>query len=72
MFVVVAELTVNPSDHDKFLPHVLENARLTRTTEAGCRQFDTHQASTHLKAFREAAGSMLKTRDVRFFQRLAP
>jgi quinol monooxygenase YgiN len=96
MFVVSADLTVDPSDHDKFLAHVLENARLTRTTESGCRQFDVavnpekpgefllyevydsraafdaHQASTHLKAFREAAGSMLKNRNVRFFQRLAP
>jgi quinol monooxygenase YgiN len=96
MFVVSAELTVDPSDHDNFLPHVLENARLTRTTESGCRQFDVcanpekrgefllyeiydsrtafdaHQASAHLKAFREAAGSMLKNRNVRFFQRLAP
>ena len=96
MFVVSAELTVDPSDYDNFLPHVLENARLTRTTESGCLQFDvsvnperrgefllyevydsraafdTHQGSVHLKAFREAAGSMLKNRNVRFFQRLAP
>ncbi len=40
MFVVAAELSVEPSNHDKFLPHVLENARLTRTSEPGCRQFD--------------------------------
>jgi quinol monooxygenase YgiN len=40
MFVVAAELTVDASDHDKFLPHVLENARITRSTETGCRQFD--------------------------------
>ena len=96
MFIVAAELAVEASNHDKFLPHVLENARLSRTTEAGCRQFDVninpdkagefllyevydnraafdaHQASAHLKAFREAAGAMLKSRNVRFFQRVAP
>ena len=96
MFIVAAELTVEPSDHDRFLPHVLENARLTRTTERGCRQFDvnvdpekrgafflyevyddraafdSHQASAHLKAFRAAAGSLLRDRNVRFFERVAP
>jgi len=96
MFIVAAELTVEPSSHDQFLPHVLENARLTRTTEAGCRQFDvnvnpekrgefllyevydnraafeSHQKSAHLQAFRAAAGSLLKNRNVRFFERVAP
>ena len=96
MFIVAAELSVEASDHDKFLPHVLENARLTRTTETGCRQFDVnvnpekrgefllyevyvdraafdaHQASAHLKAFRAAAGGLLKNRNVRFFERVAP
>jgi quinol monooxygenase YgiN len=75
---------------------VLENARMARTTEKGCRQFDVsvnpekkgefflyevyddraafdvHQASAHLKAFREKAGSMLKNRNVRFLSRVAP
>ena len=96
MFIVAAELSVEPSNHDQFLPHVLENARLTRTTEPGCRQFDvnvnpekrgefflyevyddraafdSHQGSAHLKAFRAAAGSLLKNRNVRFFERVAP
>jgi autoinducer 2-degrading protein len=96
MFIVAAELSVDAPNHDLFLPHVLENARLTRTTEPGCRQFDVninpdkrgafflyevydsraafdaHQASAHLKAFREAAGPMLKNRNVRFFARVAP
>ncbi len=96
MFIVAAELSVEPSHHDQFLAHVLENARLTRTTEPGCRQFDVnvnperrgefflyevyddraafeaHQASAHLKAFRAAAGSLLKNRNVRFFERAAP
>lgn len=96
MFIVAAELSVDAPNHDLFLPHVLENARLTRTTEPGCRQFDVnlnpdkrgefflyevydsraafdaHQASAHLQAFREAAGPMLKNRNVRFFARVAP
>jgi autoinducer 2-degrading protein len=96
MFVVLAELSVEPSNHDQFLTHVLENARSARTTEPGCRQFDvsvnpdrrgefvlyevyedrgafdSHQASAHLKAFREAAGPLLKNRNVRFFERIAP
>jgi len=96
MFIVAADLNVEPSNHDLFLPHVLENARLTRTSDPGCRQFDVkvnpqqrgefllyevyddraafdaHQASAHLKAFRAAAGSLLKSRNVRFFERVAP
>lgn len=96
MFIVAADLVVEAAQHDQFKLHVLENARLTRTTEPGCRQFDVcsspekpgefflyevyddraafeaHQASAHLKAFREKAGSLLKSRNVRFFERIAP
>lgn len=96
MFIVAAELAVDPDQHERFKAHVLENARLARTTEKGCRQFDVcvdaqkpgqfflyevyedraafdaHQASAHLKAFREQAGSLLKSRNVRFFERVAP
>lgn len=96
MFVVVAELSVDPAHHDEFQTHVLENARLARTTEKGCRQFDVsinpekkgefmlyemyddraafdvHQASAHLKAFRDKAGPLLRNRNVRFFSRIAP
>ena len=96
MFVVAADLTVDAAQHDQFAPHVLENARTTRETEKGCRQFDVcthadkpgefflyevyddraafeaHQASAHLKAFREKAGPLLTIRNVRFFERIAP
>jgi quinol monooxygenase YgiN len=34
--------------------------------------FESHQASAHLKAFRTAAGGLLKNRNVRFFERVAP
>lgn len=40
MFIVAADLVVDPAQHDPFKLHLLENARMTRTTEPGCRQFD--------------------------------
>ena len=54
---------MNPEKPGEFLLYEVYDSRAA---------FDAHQASTHLKAFREAAGSMLKNRNVRFFQRLAP
>ena len=96
MFIVAAQLVVDPDQHDRFEQHVLENSRMARTTEKGCKQFDVcidaqkpgefflyevyddraafeaHQASAHLKAFRSQAGALLKSRDVRFFERIAP
>jgi quinol monooxygenase YgiN len=54
---------VNPEKPGEFLLYEVYDSRAA---------FDAHQASTHLKAFREAVGSMLKNRNVRFFQRLAP
>jgi len=96
VYIVAAQLVVEPEQHDRFKEHVLENARMARTTEKGCCQFDvcvdpqqpgrfflyevyddraafeTHQASAHLLAFREKAGGLLKSREVRFYERIAP
>ncbi|MGH8618152.1 MAG: putative quinol monooxygenase [Burkholderiales bacterium] len=40
MYVITVEFTVRPEAFDAFLPLMLVNARLSRETEAGCRQFD--------------------------------
>jgi (4S)-4-hydroxy-5-phosphonooxypentane-2,3-dione isomerase len=39
-FVLVVNLQIKPAAVDKFMPLALENARATRETEPGCRQFD--------------------------------
>jgi (4S)-4-hydroxy-5-phosphonooxypentane-2,3-dione isomerase len=39
-FVLVVHLQIKPGAADKFMPLALENAKATRETEAGCRQFD--------------------------------
>jgi autoinducer 2-degrading protein len=40
MYVVSVEFGIDPPRWDAFLPLMLENARLSRTMEPGCRQFD--------------------------------
>ncbi len=40
MHVITVEFTVRPEVFDAFMPLMLENARLSRETEPGCRQFD--------------------------------
>lgn len=40
MFVVTVEFVIAPEHEPEFMPLMLDNARLSRTTEAGCRQFD--------------------------------
>ncbi len=40
MYVVTVEFTIAPARAADFMPLMLENARLSRETEAGCRQFD--------------------------------
>jgi len=40
MHVITVEFTVRPEAFDAFMPLMLENARLSRETEPGCRQFD--------------------------------
>jgi len=40
MHVVTVEFTINPSLWDAFLPLMVENARASRESEPGCRQFD--------------------------------
>ena len=39
-FILVVHLQIKPGAVDKFMPPALENARATRETEPGCRQFD--------------------------------
>lgn len=40
MFVVAVELAVDPARMDEFMPLMAQNARISRTTELGCQQFD--------------------------------
>ena len=40
MYVVTVTIQVKPDQMDVFLPKMVENARLSRETEAGCQQFD--------------------------------
>ena len=39
-FVLVVHLQIKPAAVGKFMPLALENAKATRETEPGCRQFD--------------------------------
>jgi len=39
-FVLVVHLQINPDAVERFMPLALANARMTRETERGCRQFD--------------------------------
>ena len=39
-FVLVVHLTVKSGAVETFMPYALENARCSRHTEPGCRQFD--------------------------------
>jgi len=39
-FVLVVHLQIKPGAVEKFMPLALENAKATRETEPGCRQFD--------------------------------
>lgn len=40
MFVVVVDFRIKPERLEEFMPLMLENARLSRDTEPGCRVFD--------------------------------
>jgi len=40
MFVVTVEFKVRPEFVAQFVPEMIANARVTATTERGCRQFD--------------------------------
>ncbi len=40
MYVVTVEFAIDPAQWKIFLPLMEENARLSRDTEPGCRQFD--------------------------------
>lgn len=39
-FVLVVQVRIKPDAIEKFMPLLLENAKATRETEPGCRQFD--------------------------------
>ena len=39
-FALVVHVEIKPEAIDRFMPLALENARATRETEPGCRQFD--------------------------------
>ena len=39
-FTLLVQIEINKDSIDKFMPLALENARATRESEAGCRQFD--------------------------------
>ncbi len=46
MYVVTVRFTIGPQHVRAFIPLVLENARTSRNTETGCRQFDVcHNAA---------------------------
>ena len=40
MYVITVEFTIHPEHLVTFMPLMLENARISRETEAGCRRFD--------------------------------
>jgi autoinducer 2-degrading protein len=40
MYVVIVDFKIKPERLAQFMPLMLENARLSRETEAGCRRFD--------------------------------
>jgi (4S)-4-hydroxy-5-phosphonooxypentane-2,3-dione isomerase len=40
MYVVTVEFEIRDTDLGTFMPLMRENARMSRTTEPGCRQFD--------------------------------
>jgi len=39
-FVLVVNLEIKPGEVDRFMAMALENAKASRETEPGCRQFD--------------------------------
>lgn len=39
-FVLVVNVEIKPEGVDRFMPMALENAKASRETEPGCRQFD--------------------------------
>ena len=40
MHVITVDFTIHPEHLAAFMPLMLENARISRETEAGCRRFD--------------------------------
>jgi quinol monooxygenase YgiN len=39
-FVLIVQIQIKPEAVDRYMPLALENARASRETEPGCRQFD--------------------------------
>ena len=67
MYVVVVDFKIKPERLAEFMPLMLENARASRETEPGCRQFD---ASAHFKRFDPAVAPMVAAKAVRTLERL--
>lgn len=40
MYVVIVDFKIKPDRVQQFMPLMIENARASRETEPGCRQFD--------------------------------
>ena len=39
-FVLIVQIDIKPGEVERFMPYALENAKASRETEPGCRQFD--------------------------------
>ena len=96
MYVVAVEFEIHEALLQAFMPLMRENAHKSRTTEAGCRQFDicvdperrtfvflyelyddraafdAHMATPHFKEFDRATAAMIKAKQVRLLERIAP
>jgi quinol monooxygenase YgiN len=44
-FALIVTLRVKPGWMEEFLPLILENQRLTRQNESGCRRFDVYRSN---------------------------
>ncbi len=42
-FTLIVKLKLKPGCMDKFMPLILENQRLSRQNEPGCRRFDVYR-----------------------------
>ncbi len=82
-YVVTVEFEVDPRHLAAFVPLVRENARRSRDSEPGCRQFDVcldparpnavfHLASAHFRDFDAAVRGMITAKSVRALQRVDP
>ncbi len=80
-YVVTVEFEVDPRHLAAFVPLVRENARRSRDSEPGCRQFDVCLdparpnavfPSAHFRDFDAAVRGMITAKSVRALQRVDP